>query len=73
MILIVIPPSKAPLAEDCCSCVILAELCASSLICGQAAWEDGAVFSYTQEGHNQETYDNSIMSGLRTEGSVHDG
>jgi acyl dehydratase len=32
-------PSKAPLAEDCCSCAILAILCASILICGQAAWE----------------------------------
>src|ERR1700730_557526 len=33
-------PSKAPpLAEDCCSCAILAVLCASILICGQAAWE----------------------------------
>jgi len=32
-------PSKAPLAEGCCSCAILAVLCASTLICGQAAWE----------------------------------
>jgi hypothetical protein len=32
-------PSKAPLAGDCCSWVILAELCACVLICGQAAGE----------------------------------
>jgi hypothetical protein len=32
-------PSNAPLVEDCCSCVILAELSAGILICGQAAWE----------------------------------
>jgi hypothetical protein len=31
--------SKAPLAEGCCSYAILAVLCASTLICGQAAWE----------------------------------
>jgi len=28
-------PSKARLAGDCCSCVILAELCTCTLICGQ--------------------------------------
>jgi hypothetical protein len=32
-------PSNAPLVEDCCSCVILAELSACILIYGQAAWE----------------------------------
>jgi hypothetical protein len=28
-------PSKALLAGDCCCCVILAELCTRTLICGQ--------------------------------------
>src|SRR5882724_4050614 len=34
-------PSKARLAGDCCSCVILAELCTCTLICGQAAPQRG--------------------------------
>jgi hypothetical protein len=34
--LVVNSPSKVPLAENCCSCAILAVLFANILVCGQA-------------------------------------
>ncbi|HWN50377.1 MAG TPA: hypothetical protein VNO18_11235, partial [Xanthobacteraceae bacterium] len=58
-------PSNAPLVEDCCSCVILAELSACILICGQAAWElvEGSSHPQVKDDFNGATKQNHQISG----------